>query len=167
MKSSPTNTLNSLVAFLLLGLLMLLSSCSKESMAEEQSVPLQTKAEVMAEQELLDLMNEHRNSMGLSDMVFDATANEEAGIHTDYMIAQGDISHDHFEERASRIAAATQAKEITENVAKDFDSPQEALEHWLQSPGHRANIEGNFTHTGISIKKDAQGELYFTQIFFR
>jgi len=28
-------------------------------------------------------------------------------------------------------------------------------------------MEDDFTHTAVSVKKDAEGKLYFTQIFYR
>ncbi|WP_231590801.1 CAP domain-containing protein [Hymenobacter terrenus] len=38
---------------------------------------------------------------------------------------------------------------------------------WLNSPGHRANIEGNFTRTGIGVATSSTGRIYSTQIFIR
>jgi uncharacterized protein YkwD len=32
-------------------------------------------------------------------------------------------------------------------------------------PGHRKNIEGPYEVTGIGVARNAQGEVYFTQIF--
>ena len=36
---------------------------------------------------------------------------------------------------------------------------------WLQSPGHRRNIEGDFDLTGIGIVRVAAGTYFFTQLF--
>lgn len=57
-----------------------------------------------------------------------------------------------------------------ENIFRSFNVPdpvQAAVEGWLRSPGHRANILGpQFRSTGIGIWR--QGEhLFFTQIFLR
>ena len=38
---------------------------------------------------------------------------------------------------------------------------------WLNSPGHRKNIEGDFTHIGIGVVKNDAGVYYFTQIFLK
>lgn len=54
-----------------------------------------------------------------------------------------------------------------ENVAYGERSAKEVVADWLQSAGHRRNIEGNFKLTGIGLAKDRQGTIYFTQIFTR
>jgi len=41
------------------------------------------------------------------------------------------------------------------------------VDGWLNSPGHKKNIEGNFTLTGIGYARDHKGNIYFTQIFSR
>ena len=46
-------------------------------------------------------------------------------------------------------------------------SAGEVVNMWLNSPGHKRNIEGNFTLTGIGIAEADNGYLYFTQIFLR
>ena len=38
---------------------------------------------------------------------------------------------------------------------------------WLNSQGHRENIEGDYNMTGIGISKSADGTPYFTEIFIR
>jgi uncharacterized protein YkwD len=54
-----------------------------------------------------------------------------------------------------------------ENVAYGADDATEAVELWLRSAGHKKNIRGNFTHTGISVVRDSDGRLYFTQLFVK
>jgi uncharacterized protein YkwD len=44
---------------------------------------------------------------------------------------------------------------------------REVVDGWLNSPGHRRNIEGDFRLTGIGIAKRSDGMVYFTQIFIR
>jgi uncharacterized protein YkwD len=58
---------------------------------------------------------------------------------------------------------------IAENVAWN-DRPEDlsarvAVAGWLQSAGHRANIEGNYLSTGIGVARAPGGALYYTQIF--
>jgi uncharacterized protein YkwD len=40
-----------------------------------------------------------------------------------------------------------------------------AVQGWLESPGHRENIEGPYELTGVGVASNAKGEVYFTQIF--
>src|SRR5258708_37376358 len=57
-----------------------------------------------------------------------------------------------------------------ENVAYNIgysDPAATAVSDWLASPGHYANIMGNFNLTGIGVASNDQGEYYFTQIFIK
>ena len=42
---------------------------------------------------------------------------------------------------------------------------KQVVNMWLNSDGHRKNIEGNYNLTGIGVVKGKDGALYFTQIF--
>lgn len=146
-------------------LMFVLTSCSKEETSTE--ISLLTENVISLEIELASLVNEHRSALGMSEFQLNTVAYNVANEHNDYMIAQGKLSHDNFENRASKIYSGTEAKEVGENVGKNFQSAQEALNWWLNSEPHRINLESDFTHTAISIKKDSSGNLYYTHIFFR
>jgi uncharacterized protein YkwD len=146
-------------------LMFVLTSCSKEETSTE--ISLLTENVISLEIELASLVNEHRSALGMSEFQLNTVAYNVANEHNDYMIAQGKLSHDNFENRASKIYSGTEAKEVGENVGKNFQSAQEALNWWLNSESHRINLESDFTHTAISIKKDSSGNLYYTHIFFR
>ena len=140
-------------------------SCSKEAISNTD-IPKAENA-VQVEQELLGIVNTHRLSLGYSELQYSAVAYEYANSHTDYMIAKGSISHDNFSARASNISSETNAQAVAENVAKDYDTAAKAFESWLASSSHRKTMEGDFTHTAVSVKKDAGGNFYFTQLFYR
>lgn len=142
-----------------------LGACSTEETASSET--LLTENMISLEVELADLINNHRNSLGLDGLQLNVVAYEVANEHNDYMIAQGELSHDNFKTRASKIYSGANAKEVGENVGKNFKNAQEALNWWLQSEAHRINLEKDFTHTAISVKKDGQGNLYYTNIFFK
>jgi len=53
-----------------------------------------------------------------------------------------------------------------ENIAMGQSSPQEALNDWMNSDGHRENImKQEYTHMGIGVAMDSDGKLYWTQEF--
>ncbi|WP_289724617.1 CAP domain-containing protein [Robiginitalea aurantiaca] len=143
--------------------LVFVMSCSKE--AEEPIFSVAENVTAM-EGELLDLVNAHRESVGESALIFSSIAYDYANAHTDYMIASGSLNHDNFTARASGISSKVAAKAVSENVARNHNTAAQALEGWLASDSHKKTMEGNFTHTAISIKKDAQGNLYYTQLFY-
>jgi len=151
-------------AFLSLGILFIVS-CSKESINGD-AIPVAVNA-VAVEQELLEIVNTHRNSLGAAPLAFSPLAYEYANLHTDYMISKGSISHDNFSSRASKIAAETDAKQIAENVAKDYPTAAAAFQGWLESPNHKSTMEADFTHTAISVKISADGDYFYTQLFFK
>jgi len=152
----------------LAGLVWVATSCTKESI-ENVNVGSFPKAEnvVAVEQELLLAVNDHRAALGQTVLEYSAVAHKYADNHNDYMIAKGDLSHDNFSARASSISSEVNAEYVAENVAKDYDNAQEALEGWLNSSSHKKTMEGEFTHTAVSVKKDANGNFYFTQLFYR
>lgn len=119
------------------------------------------------EERTMDEINEYRRSKNLPVLVGDARIVEQARRHSQNM-GNGTVpfSHQGFQERvnSSQIAYRSAA----ENVAKNLNHPDPvstAVNGWIQSEGHRKNIEGNFDTTGVGIIKAADGTYYFTQIF--
>lgn len=119
--------------------------------------------------DIFRLVNEHRVAMGLPALIFNATAAEQALQHSSRM-SMGEVAfgHDGFDDRMAVISQSEgHLRSTAENVASGHMSAAEVVEGWLNSPGHRRNIEGNFTHTGIGLAKASDGHIYFTQIFYR
>lgn len=152
--------------------LVAFQSCSKDAYVEMEeqsnlSISVASNIQTAQENELFDLVNEHRLSLGLNELQFESVSYYFAKEHTKYMIEDGKTSHTNFGQRAKSISDKTGASDVSENVAKDYDSVIEAFEAWLESPNHRKNLEGDYTHSALSILPDEEGELYFTQIFIR
>ncbi|TBX66972.1 CAP domain-containing protein, partial [Flavobacterium silvisoli] len=60
------------------------------------------------------------------------------------------------------------AERVGENVAYNYSTAESAFSAWMNSPTHKANIEGNFTHFGISVTTDpATGRKYYTNMFIK
>ena len=152
--------------------LVVFQSCTKTEYVEmgyQNNLNLSASENIQSEFEnqLFVLINEHRLSIGLNELQFEINCYQQAGDHTDYMISKGQISHTNFDTRAENISAKTGATNVSENVAKDYNSPKEAFDAWLSSSKHRINLEGDFTHSALSVKANSTGNLYFTQIFIR
>lgn len=150
-------------------------SCSTSEFEEEHSLYEDTTEELTTsklsasdfEIEVHQVVNDYRTSIGLNTLVFSETVYIDAEEHTLYMVSKGKLSHDKFNKRAEKIAKKTKAKSVSENVAKNYDTADEALEAWLNSSSHKNTIEGDFTHSSVSIKQDAEGNYYYTHIFFK
>jgi len=145
-------------------MLVLSVACTKEPVAPAE-VPVSANMKAV-ESELLQTVNEYRRSQGHPALNFSAVAYDFANKHTDYMIASGEINHDGFSARASEISAQVNARAVAENVAKDYPNAQEAFKGWVESESHRKTMEGEFTHTAVSVKVAPDGKLFFTQLFY-
>ena len=157
---------------LLLIIVVIYTSCSKPTLSGtevQNSLQIEEVSNIQSpmENELFQMVNAHRTAVGLPELIFEGTSYYYAKEHTDYMISKGQTSHAKFGERAEKIAEQTGAKKVSENVAKDYENISIAMAAWLESPGHRKNIEGNYTHSALSIKANTEGQLYFTQIFLK
>ena len=148
---------------LLILVCLLQFSCEKEDKIPSSSL---TADEISVANEIVSLVNAHRSEQEDITLLSDELAEELAIAHTQYMIGQGSISHDDFQERAE-VLTQQGATSVAENVAAGQSDAQAVMNSWLNSSGHRRNIEGDFTHIGVAAIKDAQGRYYYTQVFFK
>ncbi|HZG26289.1 MAG TPA: CAP domain-containing protein [Chitinophagaceae bacterium] len=119
--------------------------------------------------DILGLINQHRQNKGLAPLQMNNAISAEAEKHSSDMAARSVVfGHDGFENRVKKITQQIGGvRASAENVANGQLSAKEVVEGWLKSPGHRRNIEGNFTLTGIGVVPDKKGTLFYTQIFVR
>ena len=118
--------------------------------------------------QVLALVNDHRRSIGKPPLAMNQVIWEQAYGHSQNMaIKKVPFGHDGFEARISAIRAALgSGGSAGENVAMGYLSAASVVSAWLNSPGHRANIESNATRTGVSAVKSSTGDWYFTQVFY-
>ena len=133
----------------------------------QHSVANKLLADTM-ESEILQYVNEDRTRHGLAKLQMNTVESALAAKHSRDM-ASGKVKfgHDGFIARAKSIQKALGSREVGENVASGSMTAREVVDGWLNSPGHKKNIEGNFTLTGIGYARDKKGDIYFTQIFSR
>ncbi len=161
--------MNTFFKLSLLFLCVLITSCSDSNEQEvEETGNNNTETETVSiETEILRLINEHRNSKNLSTLEISEIIKSQTDAHTDYMIAKGEISHDNFGDRSDYLKANDDAKSMAENVAIGYSSAKSVVNGWLNSEGHRKNIEGNYTHFNVTAKQNNGGTWYYTNIFTR
>jgi len=141
---------------------LLFVSCSSDS-SDKLIKDVESLAVV---QGIHKLVNEHRVSIGKSKLTLNDGASKIALKHTEYMISINDINHDNKDDRFSELQTLDNARSFAENVAARQRTAAEVVQAWLNSPGHKRNIEGDYTHTGIGVKKNNEGHYYFTQLFY-
>ncbi|WP_413998271.1 CAP domain-containing protein [Flavobacterium sp. W1B] len=151
----------------------ILISCSSDMSSGGKDT--ETKSEIVlnytynaSELETMNLINNYRVSVGLNRLEIINHLSSKSEEHDNYMIINNAISHDGFVARSENIMKTLGAKTVAENVARNYDTPQSVLVAWLESPGHKENIVGNFTHFGIAIKENPEtGKKYYTNIFVK
>lgn len=149
---------------------MLSFSCSTEELPDEtiENVELlEAPAAKLIEIEILELINTHRIHNGLNPLNNHNTIKAVAYTHTDYMVEVDNVSHDNFFQRKNSLVQNASATNVSENVAYAFSSAESVVNAWLNSEGHRANIEGDFTDFDVSAEKNSEGKWYFTNIFIK
>ena len=153
---------------LLVAIVFTMNSCSSDS---SETTTDSTSAKVMnysynsTEIETMALINTYRVSIGLNALKEINHISFKSEEHNTYMIANNVVNHDDFVSRSENIMQVLRAKSVAENIAYNYNSPKTAVDAWLKSPGHKANIEGNFTHFGLAVRVNAEGKKYYTNIF--
>lgn len=154
--------------------LLLTVACSKDDGVEtvDQSnfsidLNLANETDWQMANEILQLVNDYRASQGLPAIARDQQyASAYAVEHTKYMIEQNRLSHDNFAERAQALKDKG-AESVGENVGYGYQTAEDVVHAWINSPAHRDVLEGNYTHSGFGVIQNNLGRYYFTQIFYR
>jgi uncharacterized protein YkwD len=140
------------------------------------SPPSPEKASGLTDQEteILGLVNQQRVRGGLRPLKFSARLAVIARGHSYDMAMRHYLAHNSPDgvapaDRVSGVGIGYHA--IGENIYMDdnadpADLPRRAMNGWLKSPEHLANIvSGKFTETGVGIAQSADGRTYVTQDF--
>ena len=164
---------NLLRIVILASLIFTMNSCSSDSSevaADNNSTNLTSKVIDYSYNETeiatMNLINEYRVSVGLNSLERINHISFKSEEHNHYMIANKVVNHNDFVARSENIIKVLGAKKVGENVAYNFNSPESVVAAWLNSPAHKDNIVGNYTHFGLAIKSDpVTGKKYYTNIF--
>ena len=83
---------------------------------------------------------------------------------------QAGFGHDGLQKRAKQVGASMKIAGLAENVSRHDRSSgfvDAAMKQWLASPVHKKNIDGDYDLAGVGAAQDANGVVYFTQIFVK
>jgi uncharacterized protein YkwD len=146
----------------------LFTNCSSEDDVNAKNYSIQSYNHRADEIELINIIDDYRISIGLNRLEIIDHVSYMSSYHNNYMIQNKVVSHDFFIDRSDEIVSLFNAKIVGENIAFNFISNHSVLSAWLSSPGHKAIIEGDFTHMGLSITIDpTNGKKYYTNIFVK
>jgi uncharacterized YkwD family protein/spore coat assembly protein SafA len=123
------------------------------------------------ENEVIRLTNAERSRNGLQPLKTNWELSRVARYKSQDMVNKGYFAHNSptygspfkmMETFGLRFSAAG------ENIAKGQRTPQEVVNAWMNSPGHRANIlSASYMEIGVGVAKDSAGRLYWTQMFIK
>ena len=152
--------------------LCMLPSCSKPgnpSRTEDPAYREKIISTVNMNADIINLVNQIRQAKHLPPLRILQSASFEAARHSQDMAAKRvPFGHDGFKQRAIALANELNGSSATgENVATGKMTAKEVVAAWLKSSAHRANIEGNFTYTGVGVARDNRGVLYYTELFVK
>jgi uncharacterized protein YkwD len=119
------------------------------------------------EQAVLALVNDARAAKGCKALVIDDRITTAAQGHSTDMATNNYFSHTSQDGRTfdKRMIDAGYPRPGGENIAKGYRTPEQVMEGWMNSKGHRDNIETcAFTTMGLGV--DTRGWLW-TQNFGR
>ncbi|WP_282032616.1 CAP domain-containing protein [Winogradskyella eximia] len=159
-----------LFPFLAIIVLFNLTSCSSEEMDDDANTAIEVPVAPQAKQieiEIMELLNSYRIGEGLRPLQNHNTVKAVAFTHTDYMVEVHNVSHHNFFLRKQTLEVNANANVVSENVGYGFNSAEAVVNAWLNSPSHKANIDGDFTDFDVSAEQDVNGKWYFTNIFIK
>ncbi|MFF2846588.1 CAP domain-containing protein [Streptomyces sp. NPDC058001] len=116
--------------------------------------------------QVLALVNSERGKVGCSPLALNAKLSKAAQDHSADMASGQNMSHTGSDgsDPGERITRAGYAwSTYGENVAYGYPTPEQVMEGWMSSPGHKRNIlTCEFKEIGIGL---AQPGSYWTQDF--
>jgi len=117
---------------------------------------------------MLCLVNEERDRYGLDSLGLDDRLNDSAYEHSNDQANMRSMTHDGSDGSSpgDRVQyAGYNWQGVAENVAYGYSDEEECMNNWMNSPGHRDNILGDYTHFGCGVGYTSRGVPYYTQDF--
>ncbi len=119
--------------------------------------------------QVVKLVNEERAKAGLSPL----SVNSKAANAAQTRAREIEKSFSHTRPDGSSFNTALTEAGVSfrgagENIAYGQTTPQQVMEGWMKSSGHRANIlNANYTSIGVGHYKNGAGVDYWTQLFIQ
>lgn len=123
------------------------------------------------EAQVLSLVNAHRTGLGLSALQVSSTLTASAVWKARHMAAYNEQTHDDVAPPVSRTfadrvtACGYSGPGAGENIAWFYPTAAAVVAGWLNSPGHKANMEAAWTATGIGAAVTSGGAVYWAEDF--
>lgn len=142
--------------YLILFFCMILAGCSGGNKAGQSLDRLSD----ISRPEILLLHNIERNKNNIKQLEYDPALEENAQKWAEAMASRNNLTHSRLD------LSNTDFRTMGENIAEGYDSTEDVVKGWMESPGHRRNIlNKNFTHVGFGVAKRPNGPTYWCAQF--
>ncbi len=117
--------------------------------------------------EVIRLVNEQRAQNGLKALTVDVNVQKAAQVRA----KEQQQLFSHTRPNGTNCFTALKENGVSyrgagENIAMGQRSPEQVMNGWMNSEGHRKNIlNAKFTNIGVGVHKDSNGKYYWTQMF--
>lgn len=140
---------------------------AQEEVAQSEPAPAQESADVSSfEEKVVELTNAERSKEGLPALELDTELSKVAEDKSLDMQQNQYFSHTsptHGSPFDMMKAYGIEYNSAGENIAMGQSTPEEVVQAWMDSEGHRANImSSSYTHIGVGHVENGN---YWTQMF--
>lgn len=119
--------------------------------------------------QVISLTNSERKKAGLEELEASSSLSRLAQLKAEDMAAKGYFSHTSptYGSAFDMLKnASISYRSAGENLAKGQHTAQSAMNGWMNSSGHRANILGSqYSEIGVGVAENSKGTIYWVQIF--
>lgn len=116
---------------------------------------------------IVELVNEERAKAGLNSLTLQENVTEAAQVRA----VECESLFSHTRPNGTSFSTALKEAGVSyrgagENIAWGQKTPEQVMEDWMNSSGHRANIlNEKYTTIGVGYYQNAAGRNYWTQLF--
>ncbi|HLG54911.1 MAG TPA: CAP domain-containing protein [Vicinamibacterales bacterium] len=154
-------------------LLVLASACATPASPTEVGTDADAGATASSDvaTSLVQLTNSERSTAGLAAMRANTRLMQAAQLHADQMARMDKLAHElsgaQYPRPQDRLAAAGYLwQAYAENIAMGQSTAAAAMDGWMHSSGHRANIlNPSLAEIGIGFAHNSAGRPYYVQVF--
>ena len=138
--------------------------CSRCGETQSKSIPKIENDEDYATM-VVNIVNSERKKYGLSPVTINSTLSEYAQLRSTEIVDNFAHERPDGSSPLNYVMSLGGIHTAGENIAGGYSTPEEVMNAWMNSAGHRKNIlNSNFTMIGVGCYK-SNGRLYWTQIF--
>lgn len=121
---------------------------------------------------VLELVNAERAARGLNALTLNAMLTQQAGNYACEMIEYNFFAHENPVTGSTLVSRTNDSgyrySLVGENLAAGQPSADEAMDGWMNSDGHRANIlRPEYQEIGIAVRRGGDYGVYWVQVFGR